>query len=202
MASTWKSKTSVFERKFISKMIGNNTWNFYPVSVGRIFELRETIKDIFMAATALFSKNKDDVGQQIERIQQGESTIDRTNIDGLSPQMAEMCDKQKKQAVADAVESLLSERNKLMIGKLLADSLRDEFERNPSDTEINEFIGTLDLASLVEFLMGMAEANAKVFGPVGERIRDAIGSKLRLVVGESPANKDEASAAPSTPSEA
>jgi hypothetical protein len=182
--STWKSKTGVFARKSVERTIGDTTWNFYPVSVGRLFELRDTIKDIFSAATALFTKNGDDVAQEIERIRQGDGTIERTNIAAITPEMAKFRDEQKKSSVQAAVEALLCERNKLMIGKLLADSLRDDFDRNVKEDEIKEFMEALDLASLVQFLIGFAEANAKVFGPVGEKIRAAIGNKLRLVTDE------------------
>lgn len=188
--STWKSKTGVFARKSVERTIGDTTWNFYPVSVGRLFELRETIKDIFTAATALFTKNGDDVGQEIERIRQGDGTIERTNIAALTPEMAKFRDEQKKASVSAAVEALLCERNKLMIGKLLADSLRDDFDRNVKEDEIKDFMETLDISTLIQFLMGFAEANAKVFGPVGEKIRAAIGNKLRLVPEENAGSEE------------
>ena len=197
---SWKNKTNVFAKKFVSRQIGEATWNFYPVSVGRVFELRETIKDLFTSMSALFASNKDDVGQEIEKITQAGGEIQRTNISAISVELAMLRDKQRKESIGAAIEALLSERNKIMLGRLLADSLREEFSRDCPDDEIKSFMSELDLGTLVEFLMGFVEANAKVFGPLGERVRATVQSKLaELAPGSvaSPATANEA--VPSTP---
>lgn len=200
---SWKNKSNVFAKKFVSRQIGESEWRFYPVSVGRIFELRETIKDIFTAASALFASNKDDVAQEIENITQGkDNQIQRTNISAISVELATLRDKQRKDSIASAVEALLSERNKIMLGRLLADSLREEFERDVKEEEIKQFMDTLDLGTLVEFLMGFIEANAKVFGPLGERVRATVQSKLAELApgsGASQGSPSASAAVPSTP---
>lgn len=185
--SNWKNKTNVFAKKFVARQIGDTTWNFYPVSVGRIFELRETISSLFTAASALFASNKDDVGQEIEKITQQGGEIQRTNISAISVELATLRDKQRKESIAAAVEALLSDNNRLMLGRLIADSLREEFDRNAPDKEISDFMDALDLGTLIEFLMGFVETNAKVFGPLGERLRATVQSKLSALAPESPA---------------
>lgn len=176
--SNWKKKTGLFERKFVSRQIGGQTWNFYPVSVARIFELRTTIHDLFVSVSALFAKNADDVGQEIERITQGSDKIERTHIAAISPDLASLRSTQRAEAIGKSVNALFSETNKMALGRLLCDSLREEFEPTCPDDEVRSFLNDLDLPTLVEFLMGFAEANIKVFGPVGEKMRAALKTKL------------------------
>lgn len=178
MTSTWKNKTSLFEKKYVTRTINGAEWRFYPVSVARLFQLRDTIKSVCTAAAALFGKNSDDFSQQIEKITSGDGEIQRSQTGAIDPALAKLRGQEKRQAIADSIDALLGDQNKLMMGKLLADSLREDFTRNPDDKEIMEFLDTLDLSQLVEMLMGFAEANAKVFGPLGERMRAVIKSKL------------------------
>lgn len=176
--ANWKEKLSVFERKYVVKEIGNTTWHFYPISLGRMFELKKTIKEVFGATAVLLGKRGDDVTQEIENIKQGDSTISRTNIGAISPELAKMRDDQKRTGIEAAIESLLSEHNKLTLGRMLTDSLREDFARDVQDPEITTFIATLDLDMTVQMVMGLVEANAKVFGPLGQRAKSAIEKKL------------------------
>jgi len=196
--SGWRAKTSLFEKKYVERQIGEATWRFYPVSVARLFQLRETIKTICGSASALFGSNKDDCGQQIEKITSNDGEIQRTNVEAIQPALAELRAKQRREGIRESIDSLLSDQNKLAIGRLLADSLREEFPRNPKDEEIVEFIDGLDLGQMVEMLMGFAAANAKVFGPVGEKMRGALQSKLDELV-QSGARNAADPAAPNTP---
>lgn len=193
--SNWKEKTSLFAKKGITRTIGESEWTFYPVSVARLFQLRETIKNICASAAFLFGSSKDDCGQEIEKITSHEGVIERNNIAAIAPDLAKLRDQQKRDGIGLSIDALLGEQNKLAIGRLLADSLRDNFDRNVPDKEVLEFLDTLDLAQMVEMLMGFAEANAKVFGPLGERMRTAIQSKL----GELVAAKTGDAPAPNTP---
>lgn len=176
--SNWKTKTSVFARKSVTREINGTSWNFYPVSLNRVFGLRGTITNITAAMSSLFAKNGDDVGQEIERIRQPEGTIERTKIDGITPQLADLRSKQRRDAIRESVEALLGTENKLAIGRLLADSLREDFAQDCPDAEIEGFMAELDLSDLIEFIMGFAEANAKVFGPLGERMKAELRSRL------------------------
>lgn len=196
----WKSKTSLFEKKYVTRQIGEAEWRFYPVSVARLFQLRETIKNICTSASFLFGGSKDDCGQEIEKITSNEGVIERNNIAAIQPDLAALRDRQRREGIAASIDALLGDANKLAIGRLLADSLREEFDRNPKDTEIQEFLDTLDLAQLVEMLMGFAEANAKVFGPLGEKMRVALKAKLGELASAVQPNVAEGGApAPSTP---
>lgn len=181
--SGWRQKTSLFEKKHVERTIGNTTWRFYPTRVSRLFQLRDTIKAITEACSVLFSKNTDDYGQTVEKVSSEQGVIERQSTEATTVELAKLRASQKRAAMAEAVEALLGDGTKLQLGKLLTDSLRDDFPSNVSDSEINEFVESLDLAQLVEFLMGFAEANAKVFGPVGEKVRSALQTKLTLLVG-------------------
>lgn len=176
--ANWKDKLSVYDRKFVARTIGGTTWNFYPISFGRMFELKRTIKEVFGAMAIFFGKHGDDVGQEVENIKQGDSTISRTSITATTPEMAKLRDDQRRNGIESAVETLMSDNNRDMLGRLLADSLREDFDRDVPAKEINDFMAQLDLGQLVEFMQGFMEANAKVFGPLGLRAKSAIEAKL------------------------
>jgi len=195
--SGWRSKTSLFEKKYVEKKIGDAQWRFYPTRVSRLFQLRETIKAVTEACSVLFSKNTDDYGQTVEKVSSEQGVIERQSTEATTVELAKLRAAQKRAAMAEAVEALLGDQTKLQLGKLLADSLRDEFSSDVKDTEIIEFLDSLDLAQLVEMLMGFAEANAKVFGPVGEKVRAALQTKLTLLVGGAGSGDD--APAPSNP---
>lgn len=194
--SGWRHKTSLFEKKFVERTIGATSWRFYPTRVSRLFQLRDTIKTVTEACAVLFAKNTDDYGQTVEKVSSNEGVIERQSTEATTPELAKLRSSQKRAAVSEAVEALLGDSTKLQIGKLLADSLRDDFASDVTDAEVNEFVESLDLAQLVEFLMGFAEANAKVFGPVGEKMRSALQTKFKLLVGGAEKDGDPA---PSTP---
>ncbi len=199
--ANWKEKLSVFERKYVVKEIGNTTWHFYPISLARMFELKKTIKEVFGATSVLLGKRGDDVTQEIENIKQGESTISRTNIGAISPELAKLRDEQKRTGIEGAIESLLSEHNKLTLGRMLTDSLRENFARDVPDGEITDFLSMLDLDMTVQMVMGLVEANAKVFGPLGQRAKSAIEKKLgELPLGDGAAPVQSAPQ-PSTPAQ-
>lgn len=182
--SAWRKKTSLFEPKFIDKEIGGATWRFYPVSVSRLFQLRETIKAVSEACSVLFSKNTDDYEQSVEKITSDQGVIERQSTGAMSPELAKLRASQKRAAVAEAIEALMSDQNKLALGRLLADSLRDDIARDADDAEITEFMDSLDLAQLIEMFLAFGEANAKVFGPLGEKMRATFTTKLRELVGD------------------
>lgn len=181
--SGWRKKTSLFEAKFIEKKIGDQTWRFYPVSVSRLFQLRTTIKAVSEACSVLFAKNTDDYEQSVEKITSEQGVIERQSTGAMTVELAKLRASQKRAAVAEAIEALMSDENKVALGRLLADSLRDDIDRDASDDEITEFMDSMDLGQLIEMFLAFGEANAKVFGPLGEKMRAAFTTKLTQLVG-------------------
>ena len=82
------------------------------------------------------------------------------------------------------MNAFLLQNGHLAIGMLVADSLRNDFERPVKEADVQEFLNSIDIASLFEFVLGVLDANAKVFGPLGEQIRAAITAKVRAVAAQ------------------
>lgn len=184
--SNWKDKLNLFSRKSTARTIGGQEWNFYPVSVSAMFQMRSTILPVVEAFSVLFARNNSDVKQQIEEIKSvSEGTITRTEIDGIELTLAQFRAKQRREALEKAVNAILDETSKLAVGRLLVDSLRDDFPARPvPEAEVKGFVESLDMAQLVEFLMGFAAANAEVFGPLGRGAVQAAQSKLKKAIEE------------------
>lgn len=191
--SNWKDKINLFSRQATTRTIGGQEWRFHPVSVSTMFQMRQTVIPIVDALSVLFARNNTDVKQSIEAIRSvSEGTIERTDIEGIDVTLAQFRAKQKREALEKAVNCILAEESKLAIGKMLVDSLRDDFPTRPTpETEIKAFVDALDLAAFVEMLMGFCAANAEVFGPLGRKAVEAAQQKVRKAIEEQQAEGGE-----------
>jgi hypothetical protein len=198
--NNWKQKLGVLGDKGVVREINGKDWKFYPVSVGKLFALRSTISDIVGAFATLFGKDDGDTSQEHEKIIQGEGggTITRTSVGAISPELAKLRTQQREAGARSAVEALMSDKNKLAIARLLADSLRDDFERDAPDEEVTAFFDELDISDLYEMVMGFVAANTKVFGPLADRIKATLSKKLLEL--QSVDAGPSASGQPATPS--
>jgi len=182
---SWKQKiTTVFADKSVSREIRGQTWQFYPVCLSTVQKLQSTITALVDAGAVLFADHKDETGQSQEIIQSADGTITRTTVDAIQPKLAELRAAQRSEAVRQATNAFLSQNGHLAIGMLVADSLRNDFERPVKEADVQEFLNSIDIASLFEFVLGVLDANAKVFGPLGEQIRAAITAKVRAVAAQ------------------
>lgn len=186
-----KNKLALLKRNTEVREIAGQTFTFYPISVRMLFELRSNMEPLMKGLKLLMNLNKgeDQVGTQtIEETKDpslynakvpSANTLTRVTHIGVPDvsvlkARAEAADKETR----DAVEAVLGDHNRLLLGRVLADSLRDEGIK--SDAEIQEFIQdpAFDLPLLVEFLSGFFAVNAKVFGPFAERVKAAAKERL------------------------
>lgn len=189
-----KNKLALLKRNTEVREIAGQTFTFYPISVRMLFELKSNMEPLMRGLKFLMGLNKaeDQVGTQtIEETKDpqffnakmpGANTLTRVTHIGVPDvavlkARAEAADKETR----EAIEAVLGDQNRLLLGRVLADSLRDEGIK--TDSEIQEFIldSSFDLPLLVEFLSGFFAVNAKVFGPFAERLKAAAKSKLEAL---------------------
>lgn len=181
--SKFKQKFSLLRRNTVAKDIGGQTFTFYPISVRMLFELRTNAAPLMKGLKALFAKNQSDGTQTVEETRDpmtGQVIGRVTHLGAIDPQLAKLRSEQNDAAMKEAVEAVLGESSRLLLGRVLADSLRDEFGPSPTDADINEFINdpAIDLPVLVEMLGAFFSVNAKVFGPFAERVREMVKAKM------------------------
>lgn len=178
----FKQKFALLRRNTHSKEVAGQTFTFYPISLPMLFELRSSMEPLMRGLKAMFAKNSTDGTQTVEEVEDPMTGAKNrtTHLGAIDVEMAKFRASQSDAAMKDALEAVLGEKNRLLLGRLLADSLRDEFEGSPSDEDVQAFISApeMDLPLLVEFLGGFFTVNAKVFGPFAERVKEAVQAKM------------------------
>jgi hypothetical protein len=198
MASKIMQKIGAFKRKAVLHTINDAEFKFYPVRMSLLLsgDLKEAIAPIAKAITTLMT-----CGDQVkaERHTQlaGDNDPDMppgsvyTKETEVSVPLADWAVATRGNAMQGAVNALFDQKVKLTIGRVLADSLRDDFDKNPDDDDVAEFVDALDIRDLAEFCVGFMKANAEVFGLDADN-REKLGNLVRdllknLKAGNAPA---------------
>lgn len=193
----FKEKLALLRRKTESREIQGQTFTFHPISVGMLFELRTSMKPLMKGLKALFSKQEAAGSQTVEetRDPMTGAVLGRvTHLGAPSLEMAEFHQAKADKDITEAIDAVLGEDNRVLLGRVLADSLRDLFDGKPADEEVEAFIAdeAMDLPTLVELLQGFFQVNSKVFGPFAERVRDLVKTRMSdLAPGQEPDESSE-----------
>lgn len=167
------TKLGALRKKSTIREIGGQSFSFYPVRVGRIItgEMRAIVAPISNAFSVFMSKKAQDYEVLEEVLPDG--TVARAQKP-VSPEMARYRAEKREKTVKEATEVLFADDTRLLIGRLLMDSLRDDCPRDPSDSQIKEFVDApqMDVPTFIEFIQGMMAANTSVFGDLGNLIRE------------------------------
>lgn len=177
----FKQKFSLLKRNTETREISGQMFTFFPISVRMLFELRSNMEPLMKALKAVFSKAPTEGTQTVEETRDPVTGQVLSRVTHLgSPDVAVMRARaeQSDKDLRDAIEAVLGPSNRMMLGRVLADSLRDE--GLSSDADIDAFINApeFDLPLLVEFMSGFFAVNAKVFGPFAERVRGMVKEKM------------------------
>lgn len=152
---------------------------FYPISVNVMFKLRRIAAPLAKAISTLFQPDDKDL-TVIERTfsDDGEGGKGKELIqEAISPQLAKLRQESRASAITDLIEAVTDERNALVIGRVIVDSLRDDFPRKMKDSDVQDFVSKLEAPRLVELLKGVMAANGKVLGPLEDRVLKAKGAQ-------------------------
>jgi hypothetical protein len=207
----WKARFTYKSKVFVEKTIDDKTFRFYPNRIALLEELADVSKPIGHAVATLFGKGgdasnsthetfRDKVRKDVKSgIETADSAVDKITVSAPTPEVSEYHRKARDQAIDELIGAFTDKRNRILFGKLLMDSLREEFEfskeRDPA--EVEEFLfgdGTeawqgLDLPMTVQLCTGWLAANAKVFGDVGEKVIALVRGRLELPLSPSPSEE-------------
>lgn len=184
-------RLSLLTKKGVDHNVGDQTLTFYPVSVTVYSGLKSTLKPIAEVIAVLTRKTHTDTGQTVHQAQ-GETI---TRIDPIAPEMAKLRHDLQSNAVSNALETVFSPDTLRDVAKVLMDSLRDHCPRNPTVQQIDDFVGELDLGSVMDLVTGFTKANAGVFGPLGLSLAKLAETKIRGMAGENQTQSDESDVA-------
>ncbi len=193
----WKDKFTFRERHFVEHDVCGSKLRFYPNRVGLLHELAEVSKPIAAALASLFADQRNDAAVTDETMVQADTTIRKSTVQAVAPEVLRLRAEERERAIGSMIDAVSDQRNRLLLGRLLMDSLREDFpyDRERSSEQVEEFLygdgkpdgyPGLDAPALAAMVAGWIKANSKVFGAAGEQIAAAARERLGGPLGRSP----------------
>lgn len=177
--------------KFISREVNGEKLHFYSPPVLTILKLSDFATPLTQALVTVFQDVEGDQGRVTQDYQtpDGEQGA-KTSLEPLSVDLARYRDGSRRDAITRLVGSLTSPEARLMLGEIIMESLREDFERPKGGfkpDQIKEFIENPDLdgSTAVDLLGGVMEASKGIFGPFAEAataILDMLKARVEDVV--------------------
>ena len=148
-------KISAFKRKATPRVINDVEFLFYPVRLTRLLrgDVQEAVAPL-VEAVAVFTGAAEGIRPKTSSVVDNKEEVMHNQVEEISVQMADWMQAQRRNAAKMVTQSFVSEKTQLVIGRVLCDSLRDDFPANPDDDTVLEFMQALDLGDLVQFCIG------------------------------------------------
>ena len=171
-----------------------HSFEFYPLRMGTyLLELRQIAIPVVKALSLLFGQ-EDNLRGSKETVHQasgehGEFTQINEN-QPVDPTLWKQVEDQRTKSMSDAVEVLLSDETRLLLAKVILDSLRakpqdflNEVDK-PYCHSVEDFCNNVLTTNMIgPFLSGVAKANAEIFSPLQkimnmDQLTTSIANKL------------------------
>lgn len=192
------------EQFFVTQQVCGNEVRFYPTRYAALGDLAKISKPMATALTTLFVESGREEAATTKNMKDADGLeISEVTVSAITPELAEHKSKERKEAVDTIFSCIEDINNRLILGKLLMDSMRDEFpyKRDRSPREVTEWLeGSgkdgddytgIDIPTLTLLIGGFIKANAKSFGPQGESLVGAVKAKLSVLRENSPSAQTE-----------
>ena len=191
----------------IKETVNGKDIRFFPVRHNSLGDLARISKPMLIALSALFVEAGREETAISESMKDTDGTeISKTTIEAISPELAAHKAKERRDSIEGLVECIADVNNRIMLGRLLMDSMRDEFpsKKDRPPKEVLEFLegdgkdyDGIDLPTLTALIGGFIKANARSFGPKGEELVGAMRAKLSVLRENSP-SQTQTEAAPTS----
>ena len=171
----------------VEREINDHTVAFYMCSLSTCARLSGLLSKMAGHLTVLLGTDgSKDQGRIEEDFIEDGTTMSKTAYSPINPDLARLRTSQKQNAVEGAINALLDDKNRAAVGRLIMDSMRDIFPRRKkrTDDECREFVDHMDLAVFMQFVSGMAAANAKLFGDLGKTLGRAVQDQAEKLLGK------------------
>jgi len=207
---SWKDRFTYNSSSAVEHQVNGNTVRFFPNRIGLLTELAEIAKPVGRAVATLFGDSRNDTTSVSETfrdkvkkdlksgLETAESVVDKITVQAVAPEVADHKRKERDRAIDELIEAVTNTRNRYMLGRLLMDSMREEFpyKKDRPAAEVEEFLDGdgdkyqgIDLPTLKEMMVGWLKANAKVFGSTGEKVTALVRGKLEALQTPSPSEE-------------
>lgn len=162
--------------------VDGTSFAFYPPRTWTVSRLRGFLKPLFTALSTISASYETDIGrEQVDETESNGSMRRRTMLQAIDPALARQRANERETAVATLIDNLSSQQAMRSLALLVADSMRDDFEKRPTDQELDDLLNEWTLDQLVQALHGVALASKELFAPLVKRVAPGLAAlKERL----------------------
>lgn len=191
---SWKDAFTFLEPDGVTHAVGGEDIEFFPISLGTLFEIKQIAKPLAKALAILFNDKERDYGSINRNFHtpDGEKLDNELIIEPMSVDMAKLRQSQREDSIESLMESLLDTDAQKVIGKLIMESMKNRWDQIEKPSPL-EFMKAIPAPTIVDFLTGVAKANKGVLGPLAETLTGLwtkVRTKIESAVSET---EDEAS---------
>lgn len=163
-------QTVAFTDPFVEVDVGDGKRKFYPLSIRTAFRLRAVGKPLARAFASLFSGVGQETGR-VKRVRSDGGSFEREVVHtAIDPKLAEVKLAARERTMNDLIDAITDPANGEVLAAVVMDSMRDDYPRKPSKADIDAFIDRTSIVQAKALLLGVAEANKDVFGPLAARL--------------------------------
>lgn len=178
MSSSWKERAGFLAPKEIEHTVAGTSVKFWPPSMRQVAKLRVVGGTLAKSLITLWgTESEQDTGKIV--------TDTETMIQPIEPALAQLRQKQRAEAVEEAIGSLLSSETLGVVGELLIDSMREVFPPEGTHPPGLEITNSMTPQELKECLHGLIKANSGAFGPfassVGKVLNHLVSAGQELI---------------------
>ena len=196
---SWKDVRTYRSRESVEHEVNGVKLRFYPNRMRLLPELTDLSVPVAKALAELIDPSRSDAAMTEKTMTQGDTIIRESTIAAASPELVKSRAASRDAAIEALLSALGDARNRLRMGRLLMDSLADEFPYSADrpvgevesflygerDTE-GKHVEGLDLPMLSDLIAGWIRANAKQFSRVGEILPVRLGGAAAGPLAPSP----------------
>lgn len=183
---SWKDVRTYRSRESAEHEVNGVKVRFYPNRMRLLPELTALSVPVGKALAELLDPSRSDSTMTEKRSTQGDILVVESSVIPAAPEVARARASARDAAIESLLTSLGDPRSRLSLGRLLMDSMADQFPYSADRpaVEVEEFlyggqgVEGIDLPLLAELVAGWIKGNAKQFTKAGEMIAARLGDRL------------------------
>lgn len=183
---SWKDVRTYRSRESVEHEVNGVKVRFYPNRMRLLPELTALSVPVGKALAELLDPSRSDSSMTEKTMTQGDTVVRESTVSAASPDLVKARAASRDAAIEALLGALGDDRNRLQLGRLLMDSMADEFPyaANRAAVDVEAFlygadgVEGIDLPLLAQLVGGWIKANAKQFSKAGELVAARLGGSL------------------------
>jgi hypothetical protein len=199
-----RTRKAFTDKHPIQHKVGEEMMDFFPNRLSVLEECAEISRPLVLAMASLMVDSGRMNAAITEDIKDGDMDVRKVTVEAVSTELMAAKQKEREDAINQIFNSLASKKTRILLGRCLMDSLRNEYDYKEvrSAQEVELFLygdgkeeEGIDLPTFTELITGWLKANSKCFGSMGETLAGLVKEKVSVLRSVSRSGKEETSPA-------